>query len=467
MYLPIGLFGVSIAVATLPVVSRHAAREELDGIRDAVSRALRLMLAVNVPATVGLIVLGAPIVALLLERGAFTPADTEATAAALLFYAPGLAGYSAVRIAVPCFYALGSSLTPACVGVGAVALNVVLNLVLVEIMGYRGLALGTSIVALANAVTLLALLRRRLHGLDLPRVLLVFGKIALASAAMGAAAWMTHERLLHAGDGAGFVIRLGQVAASIAAGVLVLGVAARILRVRELEQIARQVTARLGAGRPREAVAGRAERRNGTMGAMRPMYHGGGHYSFGPGLMTPAVKMLLWANVGVFLLTALAPPLFYWVTGIFGLTPRVVLTRFWIWQPVTYMFVHGGMGHVLLNMLVLWMFGVQLERLWGSRFFLRYYFLTGIGAGLSTIAVSLLPFAFADPTYTAGDDRRLRRNLRAPDGVRPVLPRNAHSDVLPLPGPREVLRDDHRRGRFPVRAPRRGGWRTSRISAGW
>ena len=137
------------------------------------------------------------------------------------------------------------------------------------------------------------------------------------------------------------------------------------------------------------------------MGAMRPMYHGGGHYSFGPGLMTPAVKMLLWANVGVFLLTALAPSLFYWITGIFGLTPRVVLTRFWIWQPVTYMFVHGGMGHVLLNMLVLWMFGVQLERLWGSRFFLRYYFLTGIGAGLSTIAVSLLPFAFADPTYTA------------------------------------------------------------------
>ena len=137
------------------------------------------------------------------------------------------------------------------------------------------------------------------------------------------------------------------------------------------------------------------------MGAMRPMHYGGSHYSFGPGLMTPAVKMLLWANVGLFLLTALAPSLFYWITSVFGLTPHAVLTRFWIWQPVTYMFLHGGMGHVLLNMLVLWMFGVQLERLWGSRFFLRYYFVTGIGAGLSTIAVSLLPFAFADPTYAA------------------------------------------------------------------
>lgn len=246
MYLPIGLFGVSIAAATLPVVSRHAAHEELDGIREAVSRALRLMLAVTVPATVGLMVLRAPIVELILERGAFTPEDTAATADALLFYAPGLAGYSAVRIAVPCFYAMGSSLTPAGVSMSVVALNVVVNLILVEIMGYRGLALGTSIVALVNAVALLALLHRRLHGLDLPRVLLVFTKIAVASAAMGAAAWMTHEWLLEAWQGADTVTRLGRVAMSIAAGVAVLAATALTLRIRELEQVGRQVLARLG-----------------------------------------------------------------------------------------------------------------------------------------------------------------------------------------------------------------------------
>lgn len=137
------------------------------------------------------------------------------------------------------------------------------------------------------------------------------------------------------------------------------------------------------------------------MAPMRPNHYGGGHYSFGPGLMTPAVKMLLWANVGLFLLTALVPPLFHWLTGIFGLTPRAVVTRLWVWQPVTYMFLHGGTGHLLLNMLVLWMFGVQLERIWGSRFFLRYYFVTGVGAGLSTIGASLLPFSFADPTWAA------------------------------------------------------------------
>ena len=250
MYLPIGLFGVSIAAATLPVVSRHAAREELDGIRDAVSRALRLMLVVNVPATVGLVALGAPIVELIFERGSFTPEDTAATAAALLFYAPGLAGYSAVRIAVPCFYALGSSITPTTISMAAVTLNVVLNLVLVEFMGYRGLALGASIAALANAVTLLAVLRRRLHGLDLPRVLLAFAKIAVASTAMGAAAWMTHEALLEAWRGAELVTRLGRVSTSIAAGVAVLAATALPLRIRELEQIGRQMLARLGRARP-------------------------------------------------------------------------------------------------------------------------------------------------------------------------------------------------------------------------
>ena len=133
----------------------------------------------------------------------------------------------------------------------------------------------------------------------------------------------------------------------------------------------------------------------------RTMYGGPGQFSFGPGLMTPAVKTLLWANVGVFLLTALLPSVFFWVTRIFGLTPQLVVTRLWIWQPVTYMFLHGGLTHILFNMLVLWMFGVQLERLWGSRFFLRYYFVTGIGAGLCTILAGLLPFSFGDPTYLA------------------------------------------------------------------
>ena len=112
------------------------------------------------------------------------------------------------------------------------------------------------------------------------------------------------------------------------------------------------------------------------------------------------VKALIWANVGVFVITALLPATFAWFNLLFGFTPRLVLTRFMLWQPATYLFLHASVGHILINMLILWMFGVQLERLWGSRFFLRYYFVTGVGAAVVTLVVSLLPFSFSDVTYT-------------------------------------------------------------------
>lgn len=246
MYLPIGLFGVSIATATLPAVSRSAALDELDGIRRTVSSALRMMLVLGAPAMVGLIVLAGPIVELVFERGSFSPDDTRETAAALAFYAPGLLGYSAVRITVPCFYALGSSLTPTLISVASVALNIALNVMLVERMGYRGLALGTSIAALVNAGLLWYFLRRRLGGLDTRRLLVAFAKISVAAGVMGAAVPGIHAALLEAWPGAALAARLVRVAASIGGGLVVLAVCARLLRMREWDDALRQVVGRLG-----------------------------------------------------------------------------------------------------------------------------------------------------------------------------------------------------------------------------
>lgn len=120
-------------------------------------------------------------------------------------------------------------------------------------------------------------------------------------------------------------------------------------------------------------------------------------YSFGPGPITPAVKMLLIANTVVFVAELMSP----WLIASFGLRPADVLGRGWIWQPLSYMFLHHGIGHILFNMLALWMFGVELERLWGTRFFLKYYFVTGAGAALTTILVGLLPLTFAAQVYDA------------------------------------------------------------------
>jgi membrane associated rhomboid family serine protease len=119
--------------------------------------------------------------------------------------------------------------------------------------------------------------------------------------------------------------------------------------------------------------------------------------------MTPAVKAIVYTNVAVFLLTFVVR-LF---TGsdiffvIFGLRPQAVFEQFYFWQFATYLFLHDVQNfmHIIFNMLALWMFGVDLERRWGSRGFVKYYAITGIGAGIVTAAVSLLPYEVTRDIY--------------------------------------------------------------------
>jgi membrane associated rhomboid family serine protease len=115
----------------------------------------------------------------------------------------------------------------------------------------------------------------------------------------------------------------------------------------------------------------------------------------GPGPISLAVKWIIIANIAAFLVTLAFPVLQVY----FGLSPQSVIERQWIWQPITYMFLHADMFHILFNMLGIWMFGVQLERLWGTREFVKYYAITGVGAAVTTIAVSFLPFSFTAPIY--------------------------------------------------------------------
>jgi putative peptidoglycan lipid II flippase len=246
MYLPIGIFGVSIATASLPDISRQAHANDLPAVRGSVSRGLRMMLMLNVPAMIGLMVLAEPIVALIYERGRFSPTDTMNTARALMFYAPGLIGYSAVKIASPTFYSLRDSRTPVIVSVLSVGANLALNLALVRIMGFKGLALGTAIAAILNAVVLLCLLRRRLGGLDGRRVSVSLGKIAVASAAMGAAAYLMLLWLVGLTPGGGEVAKIIRVAGSIAVALVVLAASARLLRIQEFTEASSRVLARFG-----------------------------------------------------------------------------------------------------------------------------------------------------------------------------------------------------------------------------
>ena len=104
-----------------------------------------------------------------------------------------------------------------------------------------------------------------------------------------------------------------------------------------------------------------------------------GNTSFKPKIFTEAIKVLIWINVGLFALKFISQSQID-LARIFGLSSNTVWPM--IWQPVTYMFIHGDVFHVLINMFVLWMFGSEMESIWGRKQFLRYYFLTGIGSGL-------------------------------------------------------------------------------------
>ncbi|MEP7116300.1 MAG: murein biosynthesis integral membrane protein MurJ [Acidobacteriota bacterium] len=245
MYLPIGLFGVSIATATTPAMSRLAAINDTPRMRSTLASAISLMLTLNVPATFGLVVLAGPIVQLLLQRGHFTPADTVATAAAVQLYALGLVGYSVVKIVSPTFYAMGRSRTPAAVGVAAVLLNAALSVSSSPYLGYKGLALSASIASLFNAGTLTWMARIALGGLELRRVMATFTKTLVASAAMSVAAWAAITGMNALLPGSALWLQVARLAAAIGLAIVTLGLAAQGLRISEFEEMRDAVIVRL------------------------------------------------------------------------------------------------------------------------------------------------------------------------------------------------------------------------------
>ena len=121
--------------------------------------------------------------------------------------------------------------------------------------------------------------------------------------------------------------------------------------------------------------------------------------SFGPGPITPAVKWILIVNVTMFVISLGLPE----IIGFLGLIPEQVIRHGWVWQLGTYMFLHdpNNIAHILFNMLGVWMFGVELERIWGTRFFSYYYAITGLGGGATMLLISLLPFAATAPAYNS------------------------------------------------------------------
>lgn len=193
--LPQGVFAHAIGIAAFPTFSTQAARGELEALSRTLMATLRTIIAVTLPASVGLVMLGQSIVAMMFQRGAFDVDSTRNVTWALGFFAVGLVGLSAIEVLARAFYAFHDTWTPAFAAVVAVALNFVLGLILpsvLERMGMPalgGLALANALASLVEMAILLALIHRRLGGFDVRALGGLTLKVSLASAGMGLVLW--------------------------------------------------------------------------------------------------------------------------------------------------------------------------------------------------------------------------------------------------------------------------------------
>lgn len=185
MHFPLGVFGVAVATVTLPVLSTYAARKDIPSILSTCSSSLRLVFFLTLPSAFFLSFAAKPVICALYQHGRFTYGDTVNTAAALIFYSVGLFGYASVRVIAQVFYSMSDTKTPVKVSVLAVTLNIILNLALMHPLGFRGLALATSLSAMTNMLALLFLLRRRIGPLDTAGISSSFMRILLCSLLMG------------------------------------------------------------------------------------------------------------------------------------------------------------------------------------------------------------------------------------------------------------------------------------------
>ncbi len=250
MQFPIGLFGVAVGTAAIPVMSRLASEGKTKDLRDTISSSMNLVFLMTLPSACGLIVLGEPIIRLIYERGKFDATATSMTAVALIGYSIGLTGYAAIKILSPAFYALNDAKTPMIIAIASIAVNFIGGYGLREWFsqygvtpdtpygyGHVGVALATSLVALVNFFALAIIMRRRIKRLNGRAIAASFAKIAVASIVLSVVCYGTYRLLFDRYGSSGLSLRAVEAFVPIILGGVAFIVVAKLLRVAELEQL--------------------------------------------------------------------------------------------------------------------------------------------------------------------------------------------------------------------------------------
>jgi len=235
--LPHAIFAVSVMTALLPALSAHWANREITSFRDLLGRGIRLTALAVVPSALGYIALAGPISRLVFEHGRTTAEGADAIAGVLRIFALGLFAFSAFQLLLRAFYAMQNTRTPALVNVAAVAVNTAVNIALFHWLGARGLAWGYVAAYTFGAIALAALIRRRVGGLGGAGLAGVLGKVIVAGAVTGAAAFGTSKVLANLFGADTIPEQAVQVLGSVGVGLVVFIGMALVLRIEDLRQV--------------------------------------------------------------------------------------------------------------------------------------------------------------------------------------------------------------------------------------
>jgi putative peptidoglycan lipid II flippase len=231
---PLGIFAVAVATVIYPTFSQYAAARDLASLRRALVGGVRVTLFIVVPMSLALVILAVPIVRVLFQRGAFDARATGLTAYALLFFSLGLAPMALRDLISRVYFSLQDTMTPMLLGIGAVVLNIGLNLLLIGPLAHGGLALSTSLSALFAMLLLFVFLRRRIGGIGGKEMLDGFWRICVASGVMGLVLAISWASLAVLYQGRGFFWIAGCLAVTMLIGAISYGVASFFLKLPEL-----------------------------------------------------------------------------------------------------------------------------------------------------------------------------------------------------------------------------------------
>ena len=235
MELVLGGYVIALSTAILPLLSRQAVERRIDELKLTLNFAIRLVLFVTLPASVGLILLRKPIIQVLFERGEFGATSTELTAWALLFFAMGLSGFAMVKVIVQAFYALHETRAPVVVAAISLGLNIILNFLFFNPLRNGGPALATSLSAVFDVVALTTIFRWKFGAIGMKEVGRSGWKFGAAAAVMGVVAWwLIHVPGFYSGSQ---TQRAGALLATIVVSAVTYFGTAFIMRVREIPEV--------------------------------------------------------------------------------------------------------------------------------------------------------------------------------------------------------------------------------------